>query len=118
MSYSHSRKPDLPETHSSPLCTWLSVLCFFAPAKTTLLGQGYVFFVGGGNIAIVTALPLLNFVLHCVQIFISLWFIYILFFMLAWNFGFRTWRLTGALGVLFLGPAEYSAVMCGAFPRT
>ena len=35
---------------------------------------------GGGNIAIVTALPLLNFVLYCVQIFISLWFLYILFF--------------------------------------
>ena len=57
---------------------------------------------GGGNIAIVTALPQLNFVLHCVLIFISLWFIYILFFMLAWNFGFRTWRLTRAPGVLFL----------------
>ena len=44
MSYSHSRKPDLPVTHSSPLSTWLSVLFFFSsPAKTTLSGQGYVF---------------------------------------------------------------------------
>ena len=29
MSYSHSHKPDLPITHSSPLSTWLSVLFFF-----------------------------------------------------------------------------------------
>ena len=27
-SYSHSPKPDLPVTHSSPLCTWLSILSF------------------------------------------------------------------------------------------
>ena len=46
---------------------------------------------GGGNIAIVTALPVLNFVLHCVKIVISLCFFYMLFFMLAWNFGFRMW---------------------------
>ena len=46
---------------------------------------------GGGNIAIVTALPMLNFALHCVQIFISLWFLYILFFMLARNFGLQMW---------------------------
>ena len=31
MSYSHSRKPVLPVTHSSPLSTWLSVLFFFPP---------------------------------------------------------------------------------------
>ena len=44
MSYSHSRKPDLPVTHSSPSCTWLSVLFFFSsPAKTTLSGQFYGF---------------------------------------------------------------------------
>ena len=37
-------------------------------------------FVGGvGNITIVTALPMLNFVFNYVSIFISLWFIYILF---------------------------------------
>ena len=29
MSYSHSRKPDLSITHSSPLSTWLSTLLFF-----------------------------------------------------------------------------------------
>ena len=44
MSYSHSCKPDLPVTHSSPVRTWLSVLFFFSsPAKTTLSGQGYGF---------------------------------------------------------------------------
>ena len=31
MSYSHSRKPDLPVTHSSPLSTWLIILFFFIP---------------------------------------------------------------------------------------
>ena len=42
MSYSHSRKPDLPVTHRSPLSTWLSVLFFFSSrAKTTLSGHGY-----------------------------------------------------------------------------
>ena len=65
---------------------------------------------GGGNIAIVSAQPLLNFVLHCVEISISLGFLYIVFFMLAWNFGLRMWKLTWAHGVLFLGPAEYSTV--------
>ena len=44
MSYSHSRKPDLPVTHSSLLSTWLSILFFFSsPAKPTLSGQGYGF---------------------------------------------------------------------------
>ena len=38
--------------------------------------------------------------------------------MLTWNFVFPDVRLTRAPGVLFIGPAEYSAVMCGAFPRT
>ena len=72
---------------------------------------------GGGNIAIVTALSLLNF--DCIVFKYSLVYGFsILFFMLAWNFGFRTWRLTRAPGVLFLRPGEYSAVMCGAFPRT
>ena len=44
MSYSHSRKPDLPVTHSSPLSTWLSELFFFSsPVKITLSGKGYGF---------------------------------------------------------------------------
>ena len=65
MSYSHSRKPDLPVTHS-PLSTWLSILFFFfSPAKTTLSGQGYGFVGCGGNIAIVTALPPSSFV-YCI----------------------------------------------------
>ena len=38
--------------------------------------------------------------------------------MLAWNFGCRMWRLTLAPDVLFLGPAEYSVVMCVGFPGT
>ena len=38
--------------------------------------------------------------------------------MLAWNFGFWMWRLAQATDVLLLGPAEYSAVMCGSFPGT
>ena len=44
LSYSYSRKPDLPVTHSSPFSTWVSVLFFFSStAKTTLSGQGYMF---------------------------------------------------------------------------
>ena len=44
LSYSHSRKPGLPITHSSPFSMWLSILFIVAsPAKTTLSGQGYWF---------------------------------------------------------------------------
>ena len=38
--------------------------------------------------------------------------------MLAWGFGFWMWRLTLAHGVLFLMSAEYSVLMCGAWPGT
>ena len=49
MSYNHSRKPDLPVTHSSPLCTWLSMLYFYPPALK-LRCQGRVMgFVGYGE---------------------------------------------------------------------
>ena len=66
MSNSHSRKPDLPVTYSSPLSTWHRVLFFFSSrAKTTLSGQGYGFVGGGGNIAIAIALPTSSFV-YCV----------------------------------------------------
>ena len=59
MSYSHSRKPDLPVTHSSPLSKWLSVLLFFFPPRLKPRCQGRVmgFVGGGGNIAIATPLP-------------------------------------------------------------
>ena len=44
MSYSHSRKPDLPATHSTLLSTWLSYSTIFSStAKTTLSRQGYGF---------------------------------------------------------------------------
>ena len=71
LSFSHTHKPDLRVTHSSPLCTWLSALSFFSMGRVMagvvagfsmgrvmagVLGQGY----GGDNIAIVTALILLN----------------------------------------------------------
>ena len=38
--------------------------------------------------------------------------------MVAWGFGFRMWRETLARGVLYLLSAEYSEVMCGAWPET
>ena len=38
--------------------------------------------------------------------------------MLALGFSFRMWRLTLAHCVLFLLFAEYSEVMCGAWPGT
>ena len=58
MSYSHSRKPDLPVTHFSPLSTWLSVLFFFFPPPLKPRCQGRVMSLvgGGGNIAIATAI--------------------------------------------------------------
>ena len=45
---------------------------------------------------IVTALPLLICVLHCVQIFISLGYLFISFITLAWNFGLLMCGLTRA----------------------
>ena len=42
LSYSHSRKIDLPVTRSSPFGMWLIILFFFsAPANTTLSWEGY-----------------------------------------------------------------------------
>ena len=80
LNFNHSLKPDLPVTHSSSLCMWLSVLSFFSLLQPRCYDR-VAGFVGGGNIAIVTAPPLLNFVLHCASIFISLWFLFIFFFM-------------------------------------
>ena len=59
MSYSHSRKPDLPVTHSSPFSTWLSVYSsfFLPPLKPRYQGRVVGSVGGGGNIAIATALP-------------------------------------------------------------
>ena len=119
MSYSHSRKPDLPVTHSSPLSMWLSVLFFFSsPTKTTLSGQGYGFcWWRHSNIAIATALPPSSFVYCIVKFKYFMDFLYLIFY--------------GCLRLRFLdvetnpGPrrpvpavAEYSVVMCEAWPGT
>ena len=103
----------------------LTSLCAVVVYKIlTVLGgfffSNYYFFVGGGsNIAIATALP--PSLVHC-SIAIKHQIVYgfspIYFFMLAWGFGFWMWRLTLASRVLFLLSAEYSAVMCGAWPGT
>ena len=67
MSYSHSRKPDLPVTYSSPLSIWLSVLFFFSPPLKPHCQGRVMGFVGGGgsNIAIATALSPSSFV-YCI----------------------------------------------------
>ena len=44
-------------------------------------------------------------------------FLYLIF-MVAWGFAFWMWRQTLAHGVLYLLSAEYSVVMCGAWPET
>ena len=64
MCYSHSRKPDFPITHSSPLSMWLSILFFFLPfpLKPRCHGRVTGFVGGGGNITIATALPPSSFV--------------------------------------------------------
>ena len=65
MSYSHSRKPDLPVTHSYPLSTWLSMLFFFfLPCQNHAVRV--MGFVGdGGNIVIATTLPP-SFFVYCI----------------------------------------------------
>ena len=66
MSYSHTRKPHLPVTHSSPLSTWLSKLLFFPPPLKQRCESRVMGFVGGdGNIAIAIALPPSSFV-YCI----------------------------------------------------
>ena len=66
MSYSHSRKIELPVTHSCPLSMWLSVLFFFPPTlKPRCQGRVMGFVGGGSNIAIATALPPSSFV-YCI----------------------------------------------------
>ena len=66
LSYSHSRKPDLPVTHSSPFSSWLSVLFFFPPlVKPHRQGRVMCFVGGSGNIAVATALPPSSFV-YCI----------------------------------------------------
>ena len=83
MSYSHSRQPDLPVTHSSPLSTWLSVLFFFSSQlKPHCQGRSFVG-GGGGNIAIATALPPSSFVYCIVNINLTVYGFFLLFFMLA-----------------------------------
>ena len=65
MSYSHSRKPVLPVTHSSP-STWLSVLFIFSsPVKPRCQDMVMGFVGGGSNIAFATTLPPSLFV-HCI----------------------------------------------------
>ena len=73
LSYSLSRKPDLPVTLPLPSSTWLSVLfpfflsfssIFFSPLlKPRCYGRVMGFVGGGGNIAIVSALPLSSFLI-------------------------------------------------------
>ena len=66
LSDSHSRKPDLPVTDSSPFSTWLSILFFFAPQLKPRCQGRVIGFVGdGGYIAIVTPVSLIDCVLYC-----------------------------------------------------
>ena len=66
MSYSHSRKPDILVTHSSPLSTWLSILFVFSSQlKPRCEGRVNGFVGGDSNIAIATALLPSSFV-YCI----------------------------------------------------
>ena len=71
-----SRKPDLPVTQPLPSSTWLSVLFHFIlcfplffsfffspPLKPLRYGRVMDFIGGGGNIAIVSALPISSFLI-------------------------------------------------------
>ena len=71
------------------------------------------FVVGGGNIAIATALPPSSFFYSIVNIKYFMDFLYLIFYVDR-GFGFWMWRLTLASGGLFQLSAAYSVVMCGA----
>ena len=64
MIYSHSRKPDLPVTHSSPV-RGLVYSFFSSPLKPHCQGRVMGFVGGGSNIAIATALLPSSFVVYC-----------------------------------------------------
>ena len=74
------------------------------------------FFSGGANIAIVTAL-LDFFVFSCVNIYQFTGLIYLLSYACL-GLQFLDVETNPGPGVLFLVSAEYSAVMCGAYPGT
>ena len=99
MSYSDSRKHELPVTHFSPFIKWLRVLFFF-PSHLKPLSQSRVmgFIGGGGN---TTALPP-SFCVLCWKHVIIYGILISYFFMLAWGFGFRMFRRTLAGGVVVM----------------
>ena len=92
--------------------TWLSVLSLYHPSKTTLLGW-FVGFVGdGGNIAVVTAIPLIIFCTAlCVLLFVC--FFTLLFLLRTLIFGCRD---QPGPSHPFPGVRRYSAAMCVAYP--
>ena len=95
------------------------MLGLHACSDTYEFGQGRVmgYVGGGGNIAIATIIPPSSFV-YCIVNIKYFTDFHILFISLARGFGFWMWTLTLARSVLFLMSAEYSAVMCEAWPGT
>ena len=119
-AYGHSRKPDLPVTQSSPFSTWLSVLFFLFLLRKNHTVRGGLWVLLMAVVTLPSKLPYSHHLLCIVlKTSNSLWILSILFFMLAWGFGFWVLRLTLALWVfLFLLSAEYFVVMCGAWHIT
>ena len=68
MSYSHSRKPDLPVTPFLKYVAWRTLLFFPGQLKPHCQGRVLGFVGGGGNIAIATAIPPSLFVYFIVNI--------------------------------------------------
>ena len=109
MSYSHSRKPDLPITHSSHFSMGF-VMAY------ELWGSGFCFWLG--NIAIATVLPLSYYcVLYCKH---GTVYGISLFVCLGFNeaSGSAFFRLTLARGVVFMLSVEYSEVTCWVWSGT
>ena len=67
LSYSHSRKRDLPITHFSLFSTWLGVLFFFSsPAKATLSGRGYGLVLLVAAVTLPSQLPYPHHSVYCI----------------------------------------------------
>ena len=75
-SCSHSRKPELPVTHSSTFSMWLSIL-FFPPLLIPRCQVSVMDFVGGGSKVAIPTTPLLLFFWFCSVNILAVYRIYL-----------------------------------------
>ena len=118
MSYSHSSKPNLPVTHSSPLSAWLSVLfCFFPPPLNHAVRAGLWVLL----VALVTLPSQLPYPHRRLCIVVNIkWFMDCLYLIVYGCLRLRFLDVETNPGPRRPAPvsADYCVVLCGAWPGT